>query len=189
MKSAMLLSLISLLSFASSEVLMTFKTNKAQSSIKIDGTSTLHDWEMMAEDLSGTMDVEILTDSINIKDLSLIVPVKSLKSGNSGMDNNAYKTLKAENHPLIKYRFTSLKKMEKTGTNTFKLLTNGKLTVGGKTQILAIPLTATLKNKGIELSGTTSFPMSNFNLQPPTFMFGTVTTGDDITIQFNINFN
>lgn len=189
MKSVLLVSLVTLLSFFPSEVLMTFKTNKAQSSIKIDGTSTLHDWEMTAEDLSGIMNVEIFKDSINIKDLSLIVPVKSLKSGNSGMDNNAYKTLKAEDYPKIKYQFTSLKKLEKTGHNTLKLLTEGKLTVGGKTQILSIPLTAVLKDGGVELSGTTSFRMSNFNLKPPTFMFGTVTTGDDITIQFNINFN
>lgn len=189
MKSILITSLLLMMSFTPSEYVVTYKTNNAQSTIQIEGTSTLHDWEMKAQNLTGTIDVDIYTDSINIKDLSLVVPVKSLKSGNSGMDNNAYKTLKSDANPQIRYQFASVRNLEKVSANKLKLVTKGRLTVGGKTQIMTIPLTATIKDRGVELAGTTRFKMSSFDLEPPTFMFGSVTTGDEITIHFTINFN
>lgn len=169
--------------------LATYKTDKAQSSLKIEGTSTMHDWEITAEDLMGTINVDRYSDHIVINNLSLTVPVKSLKSDNSGMDKNTYKTLKAEDHPKIHYQFTSLQDLEKTTGNQMKLVTKGKLTVGGTTRVLTIPILATLTDNGIELKGKTSFKMTSFNLEPPSFMFGSVTTGDEITVHFNIKFN
>lgn len=47
-----------------------YQTDKAQSSMKIPGTSTLHDWEMEAVDLEGTMDIEVSANSIDIKSTS-----------------------------------------------------------------------------------------------------------------------
>ncbi len=189
MKPLLMFSVCSILGFTAADIVVTYKTDNAQSSLKIEGTSTLHDWEVLAGDLKGSMEVDRYKDSIHIKKLSLSLPVKSLKSGKGGMDRNMYKALKAEEFDRIHYRFTGLEKWSETQENTLTLITEGQLTVAGCTQTLSIPITAHLSEEGIALSGYTSFAMSSFGVEPPTFMFGSLSTGDEITIKFNINFN
>ncbi len=169
-------------------VIKTYQTNSAASSMTILGTSTLHDWEMKAEDLKGTMNVDLYADSLDIKDLRLTVPVKSLKSGKSPMDKNAYKALKEKDHKNIYYKLHSISKLRKVGSN-YKATTKGVLEVAGKKRTLNIPITVKVLNNSVELSGSTTFKMSSFDVEAPSFMMGAVTTGDEITINFSINYN
>lgn len=166
-----------------------FQTNSAQSSMIIAGTSTLHDWEMEASNLNGSMDLEINKSTVDLKSLKLTVPVKALKSGKSAMDNNAYKALKTEQHHSIKYELVSVSEQQKLSNGNYKMLSRGKLSVAGVSRILRIPITLKSSNNGVEISGTTTFNMSDFKVEPPSFMMGAVSTGDEITIKFSINYN
>lgn len=185
MKTVLLLIGIALMSTSP----VTYKTNQALSSMKILGTSTLHDWEMEAENLYGTIDVDLYPDSLDIKELHLTVPVQSLKSGKEPMDDNAYKALKSKDHPKIIYKLKGVKGFKTINNNQMRLTTVGDLTVAGSRKTMQIPITATTREGGISLSGQVTFEMSDFGVEPPTFMFGTITTGDEITIEFNINYN
>lgn len=190
MKPTLLLATILLFSFtADKEILSTYKTNAAASTMKILGTSTLHDWEMKAVDLQGTLDVDVYQESLKINELKLTVPVEALRSGKSAMDNNAYKALKEKDHPNIRYELVSVSEMEKVSAGKFKMLSRGKLTVAGNTRILKVPIEVLVKNDGIAFSGSTTFNMSSFDVEAPSFMMGAVTTGDKITINFTINYN
>lgn len=180
--------LTSLFALPGGDLVATYKTDQANSSMTILGTSTLHDWEMEAKNMYGTMDVDLYTDKIEINSLKLSVPVESLKSGKSPMDDNAYKALKYKKHSEIHYVLTSVESADKTGSNQYKLITKGKLTVAGQTRLLTIPITGIVKDNSLALKGSTSFKMSSFGVEPPSFMFGSVTTGDEVTINFNINY-
>ncbi len=182
-------SLVIMIASYTSGPLATYKTDEAKSSLKIEGTSTMHDWEIKADGMDGTMEVDIYDDSIDIKALKLRVPVKSLKSGKGPMDANTHKALKANDHPYITYELSKINKMTAAGNGIINLVTEGRLTVAGQTRTLSIPIKAKVLQHGIELSGTTSFRMTQFKVEPPSFMFGSVTTGDDITIHFNINYH
>lgn len=190
MKPLLLLIPIMLLSFSvDKEAIRIYKTNSAQSTMKILGTSTLHDWEMKADDLQGTVDAEMASESINIKELKLTVPVEALKSGKGPMDANAYKALKKDKHPKIFYELISVSEQKKVTMGHFKMQSRGKLTVAGKSRILNVPIDVKQKDHGLEISGVTSFNMSSFDVEAPSFMMGAVTTGDKIKIQFSINYN
>ncbi len=184
-----LIAIISLLGTYSLTPLVSYKTDQASSTMRISGTSTLHDWEVEAQSFKGSMEVDVFKDSLHIEELKLTVPVLNLKSGKKAMDKNMYKALKTEEHANIQYVFTRLVKIKTVQSGKMELLTEGKLTVAGKTQILQVPLTTTIKEKGIEFKGTKELSMSQFEVEPPSFMFGTVTTGNAITIDFTINFN
>lgn len=188
MKTALLFGL-SLLFAATALPEISLKTDSARSTMSIEGTSTLHDWTMLAENLTGTMEVDIYKDRIHIEDLRLEVPVKSLKSGKSKMDDNAYKALKADRHKIIKYQFSSVKNQKAISETVFELTTVGQLTVAGKTRSLQIPVKATKTANGLQIQGSTAFKMSSFGVEPPSFMMGAVSTGDLITINFSINYN
>jgi len=165
-----------------------YKTDAAKSTMTIIGTSTLHDWEMNAENFKGVMDVYRYDDSLDIQDLQLSIPVKSLKSGKSAMDKNAYEALKADDHEMITYELKEIVS-QSPKPDGIKLITLGQLTVAGKTRTMRIPITAVYNKGEIALKGSTTFTMSSFGVEPPSFMFGSVTTGDEITINFSINYN
>ncbi|MGK0406527.1 MAG: polyisoprenoid-binding protein YceI [Roseivirga sp.] len=166
-----------------------YSTNNASSSMTIEGTSTLHDWEMKAEDLQGTMNVDLYENELKIKELKLVVPVESLKSGKGPMDDNAYRALKEPTYPNITYEMVLVKEISKLSEGVYEVTTVGDLTVAGKTRRLILPIKAKVVEGGIELTGATAFTMSSFNVEAPSFMMGTITTGDKITIKFSINYN
>jgi polyisoprenoid-binding protein YceI len=166
-----------------------YSTNQANSSMEIEGTSTLHDWLMKAEDLQGSLDVEIYENEIEINELKLVVPVQSLKSGKGLMDANAYKALKEPVYPTITYELIRVNAINKLSEGLYNITTVGDLKVAGKTRRLIIPLKAQVLDEGIELSGAIAFTMSSFHVEAPSFMMGTISTGDKITIKFSINYN
>ncbi|MGM0579937.1 MAG: YceI family protein [Bacteroidota bacterium] len=161
--------------------------NESNTKLSIDGTSSVHDWTMDAEEFDGKADVTTENGALkSINSLSFNVPVKSLKSGKSGMDDNAYEALKAKNHPTIKYQFRSMDNVKVNG-NTTTMDTKGVLTIGGVRKIVNMKVTADANN-GIAFKGDITFKMSVFEIDPPTAVFGTIKTGDQVTIKFNAQY-
>ncbi len=190
MKPALFSFLTLLFSIVSGDALLkVYKTDSAQSTMVISGTSTLHDWDMKAMNLKGSIDVDQYEEALKIKTLKLDVPVEALKSGKKAMDNNAYKALKRDDYPTIRYELISVKDQKKISSNIFNMTTRGKLSVAGKTRIMEVPIQAVTSNEGIRLTGNTTFNMSSFDVEAPSFMMGAVSTGDEITIHFSINYN
>ena len=65
---------------------------------------------------------------------------------------------------------------------------DGKLKIAGTER--EIPVTATYSKESgsqkISFTGSVSIKMTDFNISPPTAMFGTLKTGDEITIKYEI---
>ena len=66
--------------------------------------------------------------------------------------------------------------------------TRGYLTISGTKKPVNITFDLKLKENSVILSGNTLIKMSNFNIDAPTAMFGTITTGDQLTIKYNTVF-
>ncbi|WP_296621742.1 YceI family protein [Marivirga sp.] len=161
--------------------------NESNTQLSIDGTSTVHDWTIEAEQFDGKADVKIEDNALQtINSLSFNVPVESLKSGKSAMDDNTYEALKADDHPVIKYQFRSMDNVKVDG-NTATMDTKGLLTIGGVSKIVNMKVTADTSN-GIAFKGDITFNMSVFEIDPPTAVFGTIKTGDQVTIKFNAQY-
>ncbi|EPR65511.1 hypothetical protein [Cyclobacterium qasimii] len=72
--------------------------------MKVSGTSTLHDWDMISTEANGTASLRISAGKVTaIQSFKITMPVKSLKSGKGPMDKNAYNALKEEDHPEITF--------------------------------------------------------------------------------------
>ncbi|WP_424962332.1 YceI family protein [Ekhidna sp.] len=152
--------------------------NAEKSSMIIAGTSSLHDWKMSVEDF----DVSGSIVDNEVQNLKVAVVAKSMKSGKSIMDGKAYDAVKADDYPTILF---SAKTLSIKGE---KVIGKGTLEIGGESR--AIDLDAKiLKNMGSEmqLTGSVSLKMTDFNISPPTAMFGTLKTGDEITINYDIS--
>ena len=147
------------------------KLNKANSQMSILGTSSIHDWASVVEkfDASATRREN---EMVNVK---FEASVKSIKSGKSGMDKNTYTALDADRYSKISFAASSLK------IEGGKLTGNGSLTIKGKTN--QIPVNLTFQQKELYIvSGEVELKMTDYGIEPPTALLGTIKTGDAITI-------
>jgi polyisoprenoid-binding protein YceI len=157
--------------------------------IIIKGTSNLHDWKMEVEDINGNMDADIKDNKIeSINSLTLNVNVNSIKSGKSLMDKKTYYALKSELYPEIHFSLSGISDI--IINNKGQLVTaNGILSIAGiKKSIQIKAIGSTYNNGDLGFTGSKSLKMSDFNIMPPTAIFGTLKTGDSIVVEFDISF-
>jgi polyisoprenoid-binding protein YceI len=159
-----------------------YKVLKAK--VLLTGTSTLHDWEMKAEAFTCNSLFQLENNKVSqVKSLTLTIPVKSLKSGKGAMDKNAYSALKADEHKQITYVITSSKVVGN------KIICEGNLTIAGVTKPMEVESICTVNaDNTIVCKTSKTFKMTEFNVEPPSFMFGSVNTGDEITMAFDLTF-
>jgi hypothetical protein len=156
----------------------------------VNGTSTLHDWDMKSSKSSCRAVFTFnSTGQINgLTALSFTTTVSDLKSDHTSMDNNAYKALKSSQAPGISYNMITAT-VTPVDVTTVAVRCNGKLTIAGQTSDEEVVATCKLNaDKTITVTGVKTLSMKNFSVSPPTFMFGTVKTGNDITLNFNLQF-
>lgn len=180
-------------------ILATYNIGYTQSSYKIQetkdvamklmGTSSLHAWEMDAYTTTG--EAQFLFESANTKDLTSIkslsfaLEVMDLKSESTGMNNNAYEALKSNEFDQITYLLTSTQlESDKTG---YMLNTRGQLTIAGITKDINMQVHAVVNQDGtITCKGSYQLNMSDYEIEPPSFMWGAMKTGDEITLDFAV---
>ena len=157
-------------------------------SMEIKGTSTLHDWEMKSSALSGQADFQIEGAELKgIPTLNFTMAAETLKSGKDAMDKNAYKSLKTSSNKNITFQLTRVTSVTKSGSG-YEVTAEGKLQIAGTTKTTTIKALCTVSGNTIKCKGEKTFKMSEYQVEPPSFMFGSVKTGDEITALFEITF-
>ena len=163
----------------------TFTLNNGASNLKVEGTSNIHDWELSANELQGSMKVQMEEGQlVQLDQLQFAVVAESLKSGKGGMDKNTYKALATDKHKRITYELTNVKNLDCTSKASCKITTNGVLTIAGTKQNVELVFDAKVTGDKITLKGTKKINMTDYKVDPPTAMFGTITTGDEVNIKF-----
>ena len=157
--------------------------------MKLLGTSTMHKWEMDASTVMGEAQFVFKKGSetalVSIKSLSFDLKVKDLKSDNKGLDKNAYKALKSDDHEEINYKLTSAKPSPEKGG--YLLKTKGKLTIAGVTKDILMDVHCIVNKDGtVAFTGSHKLNMTDYKVEPPSFLLGAMKTGDAITLDFTI---
>jgi len=152
------------------------------SKITVAGTSTMHDWEMVSEDIQVQASISQSANGLQtVESLKMTLPVNTLKSHKSGMDDNAYKALKAKEYPQIAFT------LKNSSSSSSGVEATGQLTIAGTTKdIKTTGKIEKLSTGGLKITGSYKMNMNDFKVEPPSFMFGTVTTGEEVTISYEI---
>ena len=158
--------------------------------MKILGTSTIHDWTVLVSKASGSGTITLESNKLkDIKSLQLIIPVKELKSEKKSnkMDEKIYESLKAKAFPDISFKLSRLVSLP-PGGNDNSLTAVGIITIAGVSREETMKVqTKVIENRLVSFSGTLKIKMTNYKIKPPTAMMGMMTTGDDVTINFDCN--
>jgi len=150
----------------------------------VSGTSSLHDWVSKVEKITGKGSITLENSKIvDISDLQITAVVQSIKSGKGAMDSKTYEALKEKKHPEIKY---TLRSTNKKSSNSIS--TKGNLTIAGKTKSVDVEVKYQNLSTSISFSGDIQIKMSEYDIKPPTALMGTIKTGDEITVTFNVLF-
>ena len=171
-----------------------------KSTLWLEGTSTMHDYEAKAGEVRVTMtrddakaapanvgDLESLIRDSGIRRVDVEVPVATLKSKKEGLDKNMYKSLKATQHPVIRCQLTSYSVApSKSGADTLDLRAEGTLEVAGSKRPVTLAARAWRSGSGLWIVGSQPLKMSDFGIKPPTMMMGTLRVGDRVTVNYRL---
>lgn len=153
----------------------------------VAGTSTLHAWESNVGKVVAKADIAADAAIQSIKNLYVEVDVKSIVSTKGKvMDNKTWEALKADKHPKITFKLTKVESISKSGSD-FVIKTTGNLSIAGVTK--SVPLEAKgkiLANGDLEFSGSKLIVLSDFGMEQPTALMGTVKVGKEVTVKFSL---
>lgn len=158
--------------------------DQKQSKIEVTGTSTIHDWELSTTAINGTSSIaKNGNGQLEISNTKITIKSTDLKSGNTGLDKKAYEALMTDKHAHITFVQTAkVEVTEKNGEFTAKV--NGNLVIAGKSKPASITIKGQALASSYKVSGNVPLKMTEFGIEPPKAMMGTIKSGDDIVVKF-----
>lgn len=168
-----------------------FILSAKDSEIIIRGTSSLHPWQCRVEQISGQMKGELLNGSLKtINSLVFNAPVSFIRSikengdyYDKNMDKNIYKALDATRHNNITLAFSRFISTKPSGVEV-----SGILRIAGSSKEINLIAKATPMANGIIFEGKIPIKMKDYNVEPPTALFGTIKTGNEVTVEYKMVF-
>lgn len=148
----------------------------SESKLLIEGTSTVHSWMVSANKLDGSLTLEgQLPTAINFE--VLVSDIHSERGAT--MDKKMYAALKKEEHPKVLFVLEQFK-------NESTLL--GTLKIAGAEQEVEIDSKISFYDDIMKIVGKQKIVLKDFEIEPPTAMFGQIIVGDEVTVKFDLIF-
>ena len=183
---------------------MTKYSARSGSKMRIEGTSTIHDWQVEGTLIAGSLEVgpnfpsepgQAVTPGKVDATGDLYVMVRSLKSiekdgkpYSDRMDEVMYEHLKVKENPKISFHLSELTLTEpaKSKDSPYLFEAKGQVAVAGVTNALTFPVSVLpLGDKKLKISGKTNLKMTDFKVEPPNPLGLGIKTGDDVKIIFD----
>lgn len=180
-----------------------FDSQPGGGKVKIEGTSSIHDWNMESPVIGGFIEAGAGFPESALKGgdaakpkVEIFIPVRSLKSYNKRMDEVYQEHMEEAKFKQMKYSLKELKakgSAPKDGKCEFDAV--GTLTIHGVSKELTMPITiekAEVEKDGkkspqLKIVGATPLKISDYGVKPPSPEIpgmGKITTGDDIKVSF-----
>lgn len=160
-----------------------YKLDSKNSSILVKGTSTIHDWEMIVKAPTSSFTLQEDQSLERLTSGSFTVAVASIESDKNIMNKKAWEALKEKKFPQIKAKLLQVSQNGNSGTVQMEL------NIAGKTQKITDDFKFTNGSGKIQIEGVLDLKMTDFGVEPPTAMMGTIKTGDEIKVEYKLVYN
>ena len=165
-----------------------------ESKLWLEGNSTIHENSAKASEISGSIAVDsmlFIEGKGNLSTLfqhaDITIPVKKMLSGNEKLDNNMYDALKADDYPNIIFHLTKDSIISNANKDSLIIGTAGTLAVAGKEKNIEMTVAFLKHHDGtLGIKGSKELLMTDFDIEPPSMMFGVVKTDNKVVIRFDL---
>ncbi len=163
-------------------------------SFVIEGTSTLHSWDVEANEVHIDFMVSPLWfdsmenwDSDDIEQLKVTVPVRELDGGRSRMNRDLREAMNEEKYPEIIFSWNSIEIEETEESSNRDMKVEGTLEIAGVEREIEFSVIALLNEEGeMEVKGEVEMDMEDYGIDPPRALLGTIRTGNMVTLKFDL---
>lgn len=181
-----LISLVLIINQLEAQTNESYISEITNSEIKVNGNSTLHEWEMKAKEYKAIIDIQVNNNQVQkINAAGIKLKAESILSDNSIMDEKCHEALKSEKNPEISFTLTENLSLKVNGEN-FSGTARGNLKIAGQTKVVDIPYSGTYVNDMITLKGGKKLKMTDFGMTPPSAMLGSIKTDNEVLVSFQI---
>ena len=140
----------------------------AQSTLTLEGSSNVTNWKCESS-------------TVDVSELGLRIPVKTIRCGNRQMERDLYRALRAESHPAIDFQFIDMDR------GTARATIRGNLSLAGTTRTIEIDASVQpLTRDRVRMQARLPLRMTDFHITPPTALFGLVKAQNDLVVQFDL---
>ena len=159
----------------------------AGSTVRVSGTSNVHDWTCSTNRVSGSFTGQGTAAALtSVSDLTFTVPVAALDCRNSTMNTNLRRAMNATANPNVRFTMESAT-VTPAANGRVTVTGNGQLTINGRTRPLRITATGEPGTGGrTRFQGTVPVNMPDYGITPPTAMMGTMRTGARVNVAFDV---
>ncbi|RAV29063.1 YceI family protein [Sinomicrobium soli] len=180
------ITLMGVFSFISVSTAQEMNAVPSKSKVEVFGTSNVHDWELTADAFMSSGEFKVAGNVLeSVEKLRFTIAVEALKSGKGGMDKNTYKALNSGKHPEISFVAGTVTDITEVASGKYTVSVPGKLTIAGTARQVTLKFEVS-SAQGINLSGSTEIDMTDYGVEPPTALLGTIKTGEKVTVKVNI---
>lgn len=161
-------------------------TLEPQSRLWLDVTATIGEFTCETGDVRGY--AHLSGDTSKQGEVSVWGLVNTLDCGNSMMNEDMYNAMNADRYPTIEYELIQAKAIsDSTIDGWFMLKTTGSLTINGvSNQIEMVVRVKALSGNQFRLIGTKTLSMHDFNIIPPTALWGLIKAHDTLVVNFDL---
>jgi hypothetical protein len=155
----------------------------------VTGTSSLTDWKVTSSDVTGVPEQLVFSDDEKqITSFGFKVPIEGMDGGRgSSMNDKILTAFKSAENPFVEYNQTEPANVTKSG-NTYTITSTGTLSMAGTSKTITVVSTGVVKNGVLIITGFQGVKMSDFNMTPPSAMFGQIKTHDDVVVNYEFRY-
>ncbi len=163
--------------------------------MKIDGDANVRSWDAEVKTINADFvmkefdrsDLSSLT-SDHFETMKLTIPVDDIESDSGRLTRNLQGYLKNDEHPNITFTLNRINDVEVNG-NSATINAEGVINAAGVDYNTTMTVNATFNGDSVTFTGEQDLLMTDFNIDPPTAIMGTVRARDEIRIPFSLTFS
>lgn len=170
------------------------------SQLWLAGTSSINSFECQAKAMTFDYDVphEIRGSGFSLPGMALVVPVRDLDCANRRMNRDMYETMRAEVYPEIRLEVHRIDLVPESSDSQAthadqEQMVAPEVAIHGSMALAGVSRDITIRMRGwldealrLHGTGTLDVKMTDFDMVPPTALFGLIKAHDDISIRFHL---
>ncbi|TVQ75344.1 MAG: YceI family protein [Balneolaceae bacterium] len=161
----------------------------------IYGSANVTDWEAEVKTIRGQVVIRNLdqadwseADASWFESVEIALPVEDIDADSRRMNNNMHDYLKKDEYPEITYRVIDAREVVLADNPDIVLTVQGVITAAGvEKEIVHDVEIRKSETGGLVVSGSQDLLMTDFGIDPPTAVFGSIRSRDEMTITFELH--